>query len=298
MERFLDLTSEEEMMNCFRNFRAATSNESLKLHRCVVCARELGADEGETSRVLDDVCVRNLLQPRRHHPAQVLWQGSLVLGEEIHQSEEGNFAWICTECGSALRKEKVPRFSLANGLWIGEIPCELTALTIPEQLLVARHYPRCYVFKLYPRDGGQLSPDQLQRGMKGNVSLYELNTKEVVRMLEGQMMPNPMSTLGSVLAITFVGSLILPKEWLKSTFRVRRRRVYEALLWLKENNSLYGDIGIEEERLRMLPEDGVPDEILSLIRQETDENIVEREHESHMDLANDGGLEMNRGKVF
>ena len=128
----------------------------------------------------------------------------------------------CTNCRTSLKKGKVPRLSLANNLWIGEVPYKLTALTIPEQLLIARYYPQCYVFKLYPRGGCQLSPDQLQRGMKGNVSLYQLNTSDVVRMLEGQIMPNPALMLASVLAITFVGSMSLPKDWLKWTFHVQQ----------------------------------------------------------------------------
>lgn len=267
------------MKDCFRSFRAATSNESLELCRCVVCARELGADEGGMSHHLNDSSIRDLLQPSHQHPAQALWRGALVLG----QFEEGEAAWICTECDIALRKEKVPRYSLANDLWIGEIPWELATLTIPEQLLIARHYPRCYVFKLYPRDGRQLSPDQLQRGMKGNVSLFELNTEDVVKMLEGQLMPNLASTLASVLAITFVGSHSLSKDWLQSTFRVRRRSVYEALDWLKRNNSMYQDIHVEEHRLRMLPEDGIPDEILSVIRQEADGDVAMSEEEGYVE---------------
>lgn len=120
--------------------------------------------------------------------------------------------------------------------------------------------------------------------MKGNVGLYELNTKEIVKMLEGQLMPNPASTLASMLAITYVGSLTLPKDWLKSTFRVRRRNMCEALLWLKENNSLYGDICIDEERLRMLPEDGIPEEVLSLIRQEVEGELAEQEEASYVSV--------------
>jgi hypothetical protein len=276
-EKFLELASEEEVKDCFRRFRAATSNEALRLCRCVVCARELSVEHGEMTRELDDPSIRGLLHPSHRHPAQVLWHGALVLGEEIRSTDDGHSAWICTDCRTVLQKGKVPRLSLANNLWIGDVPYELTALTIPEQLLIARYYPRCYVFKLYPRGGCQLSPDQMQRGMKGNVSLYELNTSDVVRMLEGQIMPNPASTLASVLAITFVGSMSLPKDWLKSTFRVRRRRVYEALIWLKGNNSLYGDISIEEQRLQMIPEDGIPEEVISLIRHEENGEIADRE---------------------
>jgi hypothetical protein len=282
LNMFLDLASEEEIKECFRRFRAVTSNDRLRIHRCVVCARELGAEEGNMSNALDDSSIRNLLRPCHIHSAQVLWHGALVLGEDIWEIDNAQSAWICNDCELSLRKGKVPRFSLANNLWIGNIPYQLAALTIPEQLLIARYYPRCYVFKLYPRGGCHLSPEVLQRGMKGNVSLYELNTKDVVRMLEGQVMPNPAASLASVLAITFVGSTALPKDWLKSTFRVRRRRVYEALLWLKENNSLYGDICIQEDRLQSLPEDGVPEELISLIRQEEDGDIADRERESYV----------------
>jgi hypothetical protein len=268
------------MKHCFSKFRSSTSNNALKLCRCVICARELGEEEGEMSRLLDDSTVRNILQPCYGHPGHVLWQGALVLGDDIQQESDGYIAWICRECSSALGKERLPRHSLANSLWIGEIPNELGILTIPEQLLIARHYPRCYVFKLYPRDG-YLSTEQLQRGMRGNVSLYELNTKEVVEMLEGQMMPNPPASLASALVITFVGSMSLEKDWLKSTFRIRRHCVHEALMWLKRNNALYKDIRIDEERLQVLPEDGVPEELVSLIRHEVESDVVEKEREGY-----------------
>jgi hypothetical protein len=58
--------------------------------------------------------------------------------------------------------------------------------------------------------------------MSGNVSLYHLNTDLIADMLGGHMMPHSGAVLASVLAITFIGSRKLPKEWLKSTFRVRR----------------------------------------------------------------------------
>jgi hypothetical protein len=289
---FLNETTEEEMKGCFRNFRSATSNDRLKICHCVVCGREVGSDEGNLSSVLQDLSIRNLLQPVRYHEAHTLWEGALVLRESIDDLERGETVWICRECESALQRGALPRLALANEMWIGEVPCELSALTIPEQLLIARHYPRCFVFKLYPRGGVHLESEQLQRGMKGNVSLYELNTGEVVKMLEGQKLPNPAATLASVVVITFLGGRTLPKNWLKNTFRIRRRRVYEALVWLKENNCLYGDICIDDERLEALPEDGIPDEILSLIRHEADDDIVEKERAGYV---NDDDVE---GKFF
>ncbi|KAI6009202.1 hypothetical protein BKA83DRAFT_4070794 [Pisolithus microcarpus] len=60
---------------------------------------------------------------------------------------------ICAGCLVEL-KQKVaspPRHSLANNMWIGEIPWVLKVLTFPEQLLVVLAYPRVYVFKLFPK---------------------------------------------------------------------------------------------------------------------------------------------------
>ncbi len=127
----------------------------------------------------------------------------------------------------------MPKFALANNLWLGDIPTELSVLTLPEQLLIARHFPRCYVVKLYPRGGRVCDPSQVQRGLSGNVTLYNMNTNAIVEMLDGQRLPHPSIQLVSVLGITFVGTMKLPKNWLKSTFCVWWDVVREALLWLK-----------------------------------------------------------------
>ena len=87
----------------------------------------------------------------------------------------------------------IPKLALANNLWIDDIPQELTGLTIPEQLLVACHYPCCYIFKLFPLDADVHVPlNQLYIGMAGNASLFELNMNEVAEMLNGQCMPSPI----------------------------------------------------------------------------------------------------------
>jgi hypothetical protein len=177
----------------------------------------------------------------------------------------------------------MPKMALANNLWVGEVPFELMGLTVPEQLLIARHYPRCYIFKLFPRDvDSHVSLDRLYTGMAGNASLYDLNTQEVVEMLKGQRMPSPVKTLASVIAITFVGTKKLPVDWLKKTFWVRRRVVYDALFWLQGHNPIYADICIDRDRLEELPDDDVPEELLTIVRQEEDDDLAERERESYV----------------
>lgn len=57
MGTFLDLTSDEEMQNCFRELRVATSNERLRECVCVVCARKMGVEMGEESSLLEESSV-------------------------------------------------------------------------------------------------------------------------------------------------------------------------------------------------------------------------------------------------
>jgi hypothetical protein len=98
--------------------------------------------------------------------------------------------------------------------------------------------------------------------------------------------------LNGTVAITFVGRKNLPVDWLKKTFRVRRRVVYQALLWLRNHNPIYADISIDSDRLEELPEDGVPQELLMVIRHEEDEELAEKERESYLS-ADVGGDDMN-----
>lgn len=226
--------------------------------------------------------MKNLLLPSSVHPAHTLWNGMLLLTERIHGEGPITSAWFCSECHRSLVLDRLQKFALANNMWIGPIPPQLSMLTLPEELLISRHYPRCYVVKLYPRHGRGINPGHLQHGMTGNVTLYDMNTDDVVKMVEGQFLPQAISVLPSILAITYLGTKKLPKNWLKSTFRVRRFVVHDALIWLKANNPLYADINIADELLAQLPEDDVPEEIGSTIQHDPDDDIAMRESDGYV----------------
>lgn len=274
------LPSDATLKSCYRQFYEATSNTALEHTVCAVCARERGCQvDGIENVNLEDIPSSSRLVPRQSHPSHTLFDGMLLSPEGVVHQEGRSVANICRECLGDLKKASLlpPKFSLANNLWIGEVPMELSTLTFPEQLLIAHLYPRVYVFKLFPKSGAG-PVDGLQRGIRGNVSTYELNTDAVAAMVEGELMPRPPAVLSSLIAITYIGIGRIPKNWIHSTFRVRRYHVARALNWLKANNpKYYGKIVISQQQLDQLPEDDVPDEILGVIRQSSDTGLIDQE---------------------
>ena len=90
-------------------------------------------------------------------------------------------------------------------------------------------------------------------------------------------MPRRPAILASLITVTFIGLGELPKAWIHSTFQVRRRIVWDALLWLKQNNPYYADIEISTSHLEELPEDNIPGEVMDIIYQLDDIGVIEQE---------------------
>jgi hypothetical protein len=153
-------------------------------------------------------------------------------------------------------------------MWIGDVPLVLGALTLPERILVARYFPAAYIVKLYPKKRGARSwpTSGLHNGVRGNVSTYRLNSDDIVKMTDTQIMPPCSSILAATIGVTFVGPRNLPQKTMPGFLRVNRVRVHDALLWLKIHNPIYRDIVISKERLQDLPVDGIPVEISSVTK--------------------------------
>lgn len=98
--------------------------------------------------MLSDPSIRALLM--RIQGVEGARMEMVVLNEYLERRGDEIGCWMCFDCMHALERSMLPKLALANGLIVGEIPFELRGLTIPEQLLIARHYPLCYIFKLFP----------------------------------------------------------------------------------------------------------------------------------------------------
>ena len=191
--KFLELPTEEERRNCYAAFYQATSNDTVKMGVCGVCAWECNiiADELVETQ-LHFIPNGSHLVPTKPHSTHQLFDGKLLEPAGVRFVDAKPIISICRSCLEELKKpsEKPPKYLLANQLWIGPIPWQLQVLTFSEQLLIVLLYPRVYVFKLFPkRYHGARDVSGLQCAMRGNVSTYKLDAEGISSMVEGRLMP-------------------------------------------------------------------------------------------------------------
>ena len=155
-----------------------------------------------------------------------------------------NCKHVCHECVSFLEKKVMPPMALANGLWVGNVPKELSDLTFVERLLVSRvRSNRCIVHVL---KGGWK--------MRANAIMFPTPVPKLCNIL-----PPPVEELDEVIAFMFTGVAQPTAEDMKRTpMLARRRYISAALEWLKINHSDYADVQISQKNLNLYPEEGPP----------------------------------------
>ena len=106
---------------------------------------------------MSDLKIKNALAPSKPHLAQKLMDGMLLHMTPLSHCFYTNgvvFVHLCDSCMLDLKRNKMPKLSLANRMWIRVIPLELKVLTLPEHILVACYFPAAYIIKLYPKKKG------------------------------------------------------------------------------------------------------------------------------------------------
>ncbi|KAI9058821.1 hypothetical protein FKP32DRAFT_1550978, partial [Trametes sanguinea] len=170
--------------------------------------------------------------------------GPVLYLPSVHVEDGRRMMWCCDACHRSLTRKEMPLMSLANGRWIGDVPCALQGLSYAEELMIAR-YRRNYCVAHVGGIG--------QGFLKANAIVFEQPTMRVYDVL-----PPPKADMDECLAIIFTGSVRPSGEDYKRTpFIVRHRKVYDALRWLKLNNPLYNEVEISLRNLADY-EDGQP----------------------------------------
>ena len=182
---YLSIASDSEQKAAFKSFLQATSNNVLHASICGVCTREFRL-QWCLKCFLHAIPHLHHLVPDTLHPHMILTDGLLLAEEVVYATSDGHHAMsVCYHCNEDLVKNHLPLYGLTNGLWIGRVPSEVKSLTIPEQMLIVLVYPCCFVFKMHPITCGGQDPSALQCGMVGKITSYDMDTTEIIAMLEG-----------------------------------------------------------------------------------------------------------------
>ncbi|KAI0336899.1 hypothetical protein BDW22DRAFT_1340899, partial [Trametopsis cervina] len=151
----------------------------------------------------------------------------------------------CITCYNALNRGVVPKNALANGLWIGDVPCELQGLSWMEQKLVARIATNYCVIRVH------------------SSGLYKMRTNVVCRATPMKkiysVLPPKRADFEEVLAILFIGPTPpTPTEYKRTLLLIRRDKVWNALQWLQLNHIDYADIKLSQDNLNEYSENEPP----------------------------------------
>ena len=284
-EPFFETVLEDCWRDRISRFIDMTGNKATETVTCAVCASTFFKEEIYEAK-LSNLQLKSKLAPLIPHTAQKLTNGMLlhITPSSLWVDASGDaIANICNSCTLDLRKNKTPAMSLANGMWIGDVPLELKVLTLLECLLVSCFFPATYIVKLYPKKKGTHNwASGLHSGLHGNISTYHLNTDQIVHLSSSHVMPPSSAILASTIGITFVGPKNLPQRMMPSFLWVNCNHVWLALEWLKENNLLYTNITISNERLGSLPMDSVPEEIFSVAKYSDDTRLLAEEMDGYV----------------
>jgi hypothetical protein len=198
------------------------------------------------------------------------YQNGIILYKNgLFQQNKLDMCTLCQKCHGALSKGHIPKFSAANNMWLGNIPAELQGLTIPEEKLISLYRHNSCIIKLHSPFH---STTTAQAALKGNCITFLQNVPNIVNSL-----PLTLDDLCDSLKVIFIGARPPERIHLKKILTVRKKKIIQALHWLKKYNALYQKININLENIAQLPEDDVPECIMSTLEQKLGDEEIQSE---------------------
>ncbi|OXA56619.1 hypothetical protein Fcan01_09106 [Folsomia candida] len=197
----------------------------------------LGAILHKTVRIRDKKIEKQITEQNRYQqnlqhlpisPPPRNTEDDLIVPSQTSQYQLPPQMKVCQRCKNNLQKFKIPPKSKIHGMALPPMPKELECLSMAETRLISQVKPHMKVFHTCRGQG--------QRAMKGLVVYFPQQVKEVVDQL-------PMTTENSDFIVVNETN---DKTDLTKQLRVRPKKVYEALRWLKDNNPLYRNVAVND----------------------------------------------------
>ncbi len=131
-------TNNAHILTCIALYIEHMGNDYLTFVACFVCAKNL-RHGGMHFVPFEEIPHRYLLRSVKTHYAHKLYDGLLV-NESSVQSDPEHRTYICRDCYRYLKHAKLPPLSLANDMWLGDVPIVLDILSLLEKVLIARYF--------------------------------------------------------------------------------------------------------------------------------------------------------------
>ncbi|CAF3838431.1 unnamed protein product, partial [Adineta steineri] len=208
----------------------------------------------------------------------------------MYQENNVNMCLLCQKCSNGLSNEQIPKFSVANNMWLGDVPLELQGLTIPEEKLISLHRHNSCIIKLQSPFHSMATA---QGALKGNCITFLQNTPNIVKSL-----PLKIADLCDTLKVIFIGARPPECLQLKRILTVRKKKIVEALRWLKKYNILYKNIDINLDNIAQLPEDDIPEPIMTTMEQILNDKEVPSERDGYIPDPLSNSTELNISDVI
>ena len=168
---------------------------------------------------------------------------------------------------------------------MGNVPKQLQELIIPEQRLTALYRHDSCTVKLY---SSFHVTSIAQSALEGNCINFPQDVINIATIL-----PLELGELCDSLKIIFVGSRTRNRGRLKNILTVRKKKVFEALQWLSENNPLYRCVKSNQSTIHKLPDDNVPECLLATMKISTDIEAAKNETASYIPDALNSSTDSN-----
>ncbi len=153
--------------------------------------------------------------------------------------QNGNHFYFCQSCVNDIQKSKPPRFGYINGIntyTCHSYPESLKDLTLVEEAVITRAHPIISIIKLRP-SGASVSASYSR--IRGHAVVLSQQSGPLLNLL-----PSNDIQLHDIIRVVWLGKRPPNDNNLRYFGRIRKAKVLEALLWLKNNNALYKDIVI------------------------------------------------------
>lgn len=242
------------------------NEERLTNTHCMVCSRLVSSDDTEYLLV-KDIPNSHLLYPAVPYEGHSLHLNMLLQQTTLHDTEQGKAGLVCYVCLSALQDNRVPYPSLANGMWIGDMPIEFRGLSLAEETMLCRWMDSVYEVYVWPEYG--------EDGVGGRV----WNTRYVVDIVDkpadrvdsggrisDQCVPCSLDILASRIQIIWAGEDTYAPQHLPDLLNIRQTVVASAAEWSDGHSLTLNNSGLMKIRLETLPSNGIPKEMLRSIK--------------------------------